>query len=337
MSSTSIDVPTLRIGPNDLENLVGFISTQEQRLKRFGAIKIQLDDNCKLALKKTRKTSSMPIAIQQTREIRGNERIYAVEKGDHVDMSTQNRSSEIDDFTFWWSLPHSSNEQHQSLISVFPTKSFFYEKMAKIYFDIHRIPEQSLLKLGGRHVTDRFIPCLVKTHESGGVFPLHSVRQRLFLLDYHHEGGSRYWYIIPAQERDTLRRTLEEKNLSLCQDHGKFLIDPVVLDRCHIRYHRIVQNPNEFVVLAAGVLSQSFTTAASWSESVAFALPSWIDDGHANSLAPSCQCNISTDSSSEIIDIGPIRRELMKRDLDVFLNGVFNNDDSAALRGSLER
>jgi hypothetical protein len=54
MSSISVDVPTLKINPNDLENLIKFIYSHEELHKRFGVLKIQLDIDCELALKKTR-------------------------------------------------------------------------------------------------------------------------------------------------------------------------------------------------------------------------------------------------------------------------------------------
>ena len=64
---------------------------------------------------------------------------------------------------------------------------------------------------------------------------------------------------------------------------GQIIIDPLVLDKYHVRYHRIVQNPNEFIVLSASAVFQSFTTSANWGESIVFALPSWIEEAHHSS------------------------------------------------------
>ncbi len=55
MSSISMDVPTLQINENDLQNFISFIYKHERLLKEFGAIKIQPNIECKLALKKREK------------------------------------------------------------------------------------------------------------------------------------------------------------------------------------------------------------------------------------------------------------------------------------------
>ncbi|CAF3809660.1 unnamed protein product, partial [Rotaria sp. Silwood1] len=36
-----------------------------------------------------------------------------------------------------------------------------------------------------------------------------SARQRLFSIDYHHEGGAHHWYIIPNREREVLQRIID--------------------------------------------------------------------------------------------------------------------------------
>jgi len=160
-----------------------------------------------------------------------------------------------------------------------------------------------------------------------------SAEQHLFLIDYHHEGGAHHWYIIPYRERKALQTIIDKHKSSICLDHGQILIDPSVLDKHQIRYHRIIQRPNEFVVLSAGALAQSFSEDASWSESIEFALPSWIEDGHANGAVSSCRCNISQDSLPEIIDITLFRHELIQNYITSQLN-IIINDESNELKGS---
>jgi len=178
---------------------------------------------------------------------------------------------------------------------------------------MHRLPSQSLLKLGGNQMTRQFVPSMKRAHGSGAIFPLSCARNHLFSINYHHEGGDHHWYIIPASQRNLLQQIINQQNCSICLDHGQFLIDPSLLDKNNIRYHRIVQRPNEFIVLSAGTLSQSFAEDASWRESICFALPSWIEEGHASISTLSCQCNIHRNYLSETIDLSPFRHELIQR------------------------
>ncbi|CAF2145954.1 unnamed protein product [Rotaria magnacalcarata] len=331
MSSISMDVPILQINEYELQHLVRFIYKHEQLLKEFGAIKIQLNTDCKLALKKRRK-NIMPNPIpEQIVKMSSDELIYSIEKIDQNYEFTQYKASTTDECNFWSSLSRSSNERHQVNISLLPNQSFFSQKQSRIYFDIHRLPQQSLLKLGGTKMTRQFVPCARRAHGPGAVFPLTSTEQGLFSIDYHHEGGAHHWYIIPISQREVLRKISDHKNSSICLEHGKLLIDPSVLDKHRIRYHRIVQRPNEFVVLSAGTLAQSFTEDASWSESITFALPSWIQDYHANAVAPSCQCNISHDSSMNTIDVTMFRQELIQRYIDSYLD-INTEEKSNALK-----
>jgi hypothetical protein len=81
MSSISIDVPTLRINKTELQNLVGFIYKHERLLKKFGAIKIQPNIECQIALKKRTKTTTLRPTTEQIVKISNNELIDAVQNG----------------------------------------------------------------------------------------------------------------------------------------------------------------------------------------------------------------------------------------------------------------
>ena len=313
-----MDVPTFQANENDLKKLISFIYKHEQLLKEFGAIKIQPSIECKLALKKRRKNlTARPIAERIVRMSK-NKSIYSVKKAKHIGTCAQKRLVITDERSFWSTLPYSDKERRNLNISFLLKKSFFTARTNRIYFNIQRLPSQSLLKIGSRKVTQRFVPCVRRAHGPGAIFPLTSARQRLFSIDYHHEGGAHHWYVIPTREREVLERIVNKRKSSICLDHGKLLIDPSMLDRNRIRYHRIVQYPNEFVVLSAGTLAQSFTEGASWSESIAFALPSWIQEGHATISAPQCQCK--NNSVEEPVDINLFRHELIQRYINVELD-----------------
>ena len=313
MSSISIDIPTYEIGDNDLQNLVGFIYKQERVLNEFGAIKIVLKAECKLALKRRRKIEELHAGTDHLVKISKNEAIYSIEKVHHIGTTIQQCFPITDESSFWSSLPSSMNERRPLNTSFSVNKSFFSEKTSRVYFDIHRLPKQSLLKLCGKKVARQFVPRIRKAYGPVSIFTLSSNRLDLFSIDYHHDGGNRYWYIIPNCERSAFKSLIDRQYPSLCLDHEQLLIHPSVLDKNFVRYHRIVQSPNEFVVLSAGALAQSFTDGASWSESVDFALPSWIEDGHATNHAFTCQCDISVDPLRETIDIKLFKREAMQK------------------------
>lgn len=333
MSSISVNVPVLQVNNKDLQNFVSFIYKHEQLLKAFGAIKLQLHDDCKLALKKRRKNSVLCPIMKQIVKMTKDDPIYFVQKVDHIDESIEQSSSGKDECSFWSSLSSSSNKRRQINISILPNKSFFHQNTSLLYFDIHRLPKQSLLKLGGSKLTRHFVPYVKRAHGPGAIFPLTSAQQRLFSVDYHHEGGAHHWYIIPTCEREALQKIMDYQNASVCLDHGQLFIDPSVLDKYHIRYNRIIQHPNEFIVLSAGSLAQSFTEDASWSESISFALPSWIEEYNLNFSVPLCQCNISQDSLPESIDITLFAHEPVERYITSYLNIVIN-DTSLASKGS---
>jgi hypothetical protein len=329
-----MDIPTLKIDGNDLQNLLSFISKHERILKEFGAIKIQPNIDCKLALKKRGKNLVLRPTVKEIVKMNKDENIYIVQNVDHIDQPIKQNSLIIDEFSFWSELSSSNNDRRQVNISLLPDTSFFSKKKSRLYFDIHRMPTQSLLKLGGRKVTRQFLPCVKRAHGPGTIFPLASSRQRLFSIDYHHEGGHHHWYIIPTHQQEMLRTIINQQNSSLCLNHGQLFIDPSVLDKYHIRYHQLIQHPNEFVVLSAGTLAQTFTEDASWSESIDFALPSWIEEGHANVSTPPCQCNIPHHSLLETIDLSLFRHELIQRYKTSHLN-IITDDKPSPLKGSL--
>ncbi|CAF1555725.1 unnamed protein product, partial [Adineta ricciae] len=193
------------------------------------------------------------------------------------------------------------------------------------YFNIHRLPSLSLLKVGGKEVTKQYVPSIKIAHGPGSILPLTCAHQHLFSIDYLHEGGAHHWYIIPSSEREILQNLIDKQNSTSCLDHGQILIDPLMLDKYHIRYYRIIQQPNEFVILSAGTIAQSFTEDISWSESIDFALPSWIREGHANNSMSSCRCNISRSPLSKTVDISLFRDELIQRYITSYLHPIIEN------------
>ncbi|CAF1044814.1 unnamed protein product [Adineta steineri] len=326
MSSVSIDIPTLQINGNDLQNFVRFIYKHEKLLKEFGAIKVQPNIDCKLALKKRPKTLTLNPIMKKIVKINENVNIYSSQTINHINESTQKHLMVTNEYSFWSSLSASNKEQRDLNISLSSNTSFFIEKTSSVYFDLHRIPYQSLLKLGGKKLTNQFVPCVKRAHGPGAIFPLISARQRLFSIDYHHEGGDHHWYIIPSDQREALQNLVDQQNPSLCLDHGQLFIDPSILDKNYIRYHRIIQHANEFIVLSAGALAQSYTEDISWSESISFALPSWIEEGHADIPIIPCRYHIEQNCSVDSIDVALFRQELIQKYVTSYLKTAPNDE-----------
>lgn len=328
MSFVSMDAPTLLANNSNTEEFISFIHKHESLLKHYGAVKIIPSSEFQIPLKKKRIRLMPPSTIQQITQLHHNTLIYGVNTVPCAGVDNSDQLTSVNESTFWSSLSGSNNSrQHVSNVSIIPKTSFFLKRIHRADFDIHRLPHRSLLRLCDSKLLHQFVPSLIRTHGPGAIFPLNSAHQRLFSFNYHHEGGPCYWYIIPASERDNLQHILQQQQMnSVCIDHGHLLINPLMLDQYHIRYHRIVQYPNEIVVLGAGVLSQSFTGNATWSETVEFALPNWVTDGHAS--APlTCRCRPSPMSLSKTIDINIFNHELVERYISNHLNNV--NDDTS--------
>jgi hypothetical protein len=328
MSSISMNVPTLQGTTGTTKDFVDFVYAHEPLLKHYGAFKIVLPTDYKELLKKKITKLSLPPFAQQITKLDNNNYIYTVDTVSPIKTEKPQLSLPLNEADFWLSLSGSDDKQPKSTLSIVPKRSFFLKRVYRTSFDIHRLPDQSLLKLCGPKVLRQCLPSLTRAHGPGAVFPLASAPQRLHSFNFHHEGGFRQWYIIPASERESLQLVTQQQTTSVCLDHGRVLIDPLILDKHKIRYYRLVQYPNEIVVLAPGALSQSFTEKESWYETMDFALPSWINDGHAAaSCVSSCTCRLDQ-FPPPIIDIKLFRRDLVQRYIATNLNTVFDNECS---------
>ncbi|CAF1616141.1 unnamed protein product [Adineta ricciae] len=327
-----VDVPTFQINQKELQNIVGFIHNKERVLKKYGAIKIQPNIQCKFALKKKPKKLVLHPITKRIAKVNSNNLIYSVRNISRNDKVNEQTAVISDECSPWSDLSsYLNNDQRQLNISYSLNSTFFLKKMAQVNFDIHRIPKMSLLRLAGKEIISECVPCVKRAHGIGAIFPLSCTEQHLFSLDYHHEGGIHHWYIIPNDKREALSRLINKEDSSICLDHGQIVIDPLFLDKHHIRYHRIKQCPNEFVVLSADALSQSFAEDASWSESIVFALPSWVEEGHASKPSSSCQCDIFNRSLSKTIDDTVFSKEMIQQYIKSYLDNN-TNDKSIILK-----
>jgi hypothetical protein len=259
-----------------------------------------------------------------------NKGIYLVEKVNNINESMKKNV----ELNLWSSLSCLKNEERPLNISKIKNESFFSSKRSCLYFDIHRLPNQSILKFGGRKLTREFVPCLKRAYGSGSIFPLNCAEENFCSIDYHHEGGNHHWFIIPNSQRIILENLINKEKNFHCLDHGQLFLDPSILDENNIRYYQTIQHPNEFLVFSSGTLSQCFTEDSSWSESILFALPSWI-----NSLLSlsSCQYHISEHYLSKTIDWNLFRQQFVDKCFisEMNINNNNNNDKCLSSKGVL--
>ena len=331
MSSTLMNVPTLSASMDDLINLLSFVYKHEPLLKQYGAIKIVPSTDLKDILKKHRMNLKPDVIIRQITKINRDDLTYSVTNLPLTDNMESNQLSPMNESAFWLSLSQIDTERQMTGVSYMPAKSFFLKRVHRTDFNIHHLPVRSLLRFCNDNLLCQFVPTLIRTYGPGAIFPLSTARQRLFTFNYNHEGGIRHWYVIPASEREALERVFRNEKNSICIDHGHILIDPFMFDKYKIRYYRINQQPGTIVILAAGTLSQSFTEDASWNETIDFAMPSWLDDGHAN--APqSCSCRADMIPYPSIINTNIFNRTLIQQYISTNLS-IFVDDKSSLKTG----
>ncbi|CAF4218803.1 unnamed protein product, partial [Adineta steineri] len=218
----SMFVPSIEINSSDLENFIQFAFKNEKILKEFGEIKITLNSQCQLALKKCQ----IPFICSTTQiipEISKDQSIYSVENNENTNKYLQQQFPITNEQTFWSCLQDSQNKLSQSSISRIENQTIFYKKFSKDAFSIHSIPKQSLLQLGGNKVLDHIVSSLTRSNGSDGIYPLSNNEQEFFSFIYHHQDGPRYWLIIPAYQREHLRRIINEENPLICLEHGRLL------------------------------------------------------------------------------------------------------------------
>ncbi|CAF1419359.1 unnamed protein product [Adineta steineri] len=204
MSIESYDVPTISIKDNEMKDLLKYLYKNESLLKGNGAIKLIPTSNFKNLLKKTPINVPLCSTIQQ---VDNDNLIYSI-KTNKVTEKKENIL--INDEMFWLLLPNGSNTQNISSISIISDQKLFFKRVYRDQFDFHQLPFKSLLKLSGKKFCNKYPSILIKAHGRTTIFPLSSNKQNLYQLNYHHEGGVRYWYIIPLEERERFRNLFKE-------------------------------------------------------------------------------------------------------------------------------
>ncbi|CAF1184521.1 unnamed protein product [Adineta steineri] len=330
MSTQSSDIPTIEIKDNDMKDLLKYLYQNESLLKENGAIKLIPTSNFKNLLKKTPINIPLCSTIQQVKQIDKENLVYSIKTNKiNENKEIPKENILINDEMFWLLLPNGSNTQNISSISIINSQTLFLKRVQRDQFDFHQLPFKSLLKLSGKKFCNQYSSTLIKAHGSATIFPLSSNKQNLYQLNYHHEGGIRYWYIIPSEERKKFEILFQENNPSICIEHNEIIIDPLLFQKYEIKYKRVIQNSGEILILSAGILSQGFTQDKTICEAIHFALPNYFYD-QLNKNSSLCHCMLSSNfNNDESIDFNLYNDENIQGYIQKYLQpNTHQNEDS---------
>lgn len=102
-------------------------------------------------------------------------------------------------------------------------------------------------------------------------------------IEYLHDGAPKIWYGVPDSQSAKFKETLSNIVPSYCQKKTIWLLSdttmvpPNVLTNHGVSLCRTIQNPGEFILVFPKAFTSSICTGYSVSESVYFALNSWLD------------------------------------------------------------
>ncbi|CAF1529128.1 unnamed protein product, partial [Adineta steineri] len=169
-----------------------------------GAIKLIPTSNFKNLLKTTPVNVSLRSTIHQVKQVDNENLMYSIKTNkinENKEKKENNLINDDDDEIFWLLLPNRSNTQNILSISIINDQTLFLKRVYRHQFDFHQLSFKSLLKLSGKKFCNKCSSTLIKAHGSAAILPLSSDKQNLYQLNYHHEGGAHYWYIISSEER----------------------------------------------------------------------------------------------------------------------------------------
>ncbi|CAF0788052.1 unnamed protein product [Adineta steineri] len=145
----------------------------------------------------------------------------------------------------------------------------------------------------------------------GSIFALHTEEHDLSSMNYMHEGSHKFWYIVPPSHANQLERCLLDVDIldtSHCQAslrHKTLFPNPFELAQLHnIPVYRIEQCPNEIIIIFPRAYNWGFDGGFNVTESINFALPSWISFGRS-----ACSCLCQQIGNPVELDMDPFTEE----------------------------
>lgn len=100
---------------------------------------------------------------------------------------------------------------------------------------------------------------------------------------YLYVGHAKVWYFVPASENAKLEKLAKEFGMAVgttCNNfikHKSLMIPPATLRKNNIRFSRIVQNSNEFIISFSGGYHSGFNCGINKAEAINFATRGWLN------------------------------------------------------------
>lgn len=149
------------------------------------------------------------------------------------------------------------------------------------------------------------------------VFAFHIEFFDLFAINFLHCGDEKIWYVVPHTEQEKLENLMNHFGISLgsicdkVSKHKTIMIPPSVLKRNGIKYTKIVQKPNEFVIIFPGGYHSGFNCGFNIAEGINFANDSWLDRYPKYTL---CDC---IDFNEDTLKLKPILDNMYNREIEL--------------------
>lgn len=135
---------------------------------------------------------------------------------------------------------------------------------------------QGSLQLGGIHTPLTYIGSHIT------YYGLHLEDENLNSINYLHNGERKIWYFIPASENEKIEKLANDfgkKVHTTCNNfirHKSLLIPPTVLRKNNIKFGRVVQRPNEFIISFSGGYHAGFNCGLNKAEAINFGTTRWL-------------------------------------------------------------
>lgn len=313
---------------SNLINFKVFLKNLEAKYKHLGAVKIIPPKCFSSGFKEIPRNSKLTRIIKRQSNIvkSGSDYAYEVafvnpeEKtfGEYYDQLKQkkiknNLSNEeiknIEDLT-WKAVKNDkinlySSDQHESLFS----DSCQFGNLNKFTLTESFLHTKSIEFIEGIHTPYSYVGDIFT------VFPLHIEDFDLYALNYLHL-GYKFWYIIPGTELKKLEQLVNRLALDsgiACDNflrHKSLMIPPSVLKANGIKFSRVTQKTNEFILIFSGGFHSGFNLGYNIAEAINVGADGWLENYPKFNL-----CNCKTPMNENYLRVRESLEEVYQREI----------------------